>query len=149
MDEWMDGQRKVIRGVLETIKIRCLISDNYSQMYIYKIYQIQHNSEVQHVKKSPGFTLVVGLEVAFLLKTKKNLSLLTQPYGIRMRVYFPIAIAIKLNAKLGTLHFITDYKKLKLLRHQHWCRMILHIFNLNFFFVPPSLYPHSLSLNPL
>ena len=48
----------------------------------YKIINLvlRFNREVQHVNKSPGFTLVVGLKVAFLFFFTKNLTpLLKQP----------------------------------------------------------------------
>ena len=41
------------------------------------------NREVQHVNKSPGFTLVVHLEVAFLFITKSLTSLLKQPTNMQ------------------------------------------------------------------
>ena len=40
---------------------------------------VRPNREIQHVNKSPGFTLVVGLEVAFLFITKFFAQLLKQP----------------------------------------------------------------------
>ena len=48
----------------------CQVISATKQTHNHTYVSSQQNREVQHVNKSPGFTLVVGLEVAFLFKTK-------------------------------------------------------------------------------